>query len=391
MLATCLGCGCTCDDVTVVAEGGRVTGVQTDCGRARTWFQAGQQPRTVRVDGRPASIDEALHAVAVRLRSASQPLIVIGADVSCETQRAAVALADATRARLDTLTGARATASVAAGQQYGRVSATLGEFRHRADLVIFWGVDPGDRFPRLRSRYLADPDRVGRTLVAVDIGGRRGPDDCARRVAVEPQDELATLTTWADALRDRSRRTSTGPAAELGSLARVHGYVAVVVDGESGNETSAYLAAGALADVARALHDVTRGGVCTLRDGGNRSGADAVLTWQTGFPARVDFSAGYPRQDLSATGAADVTLLIGRDERHMGGVEPELLAIGPGASMTSARVAIDTGTAGIHEGGLAYRLDDVPVPLRALVPGAPTAAELVRRTVDQVAEVRSGR
>ena len=38
--------------------------------------------------------------------------------------------------------------------------------------------------------------------------------------------------------------------------------------------------------------------------------------------------------------------------------------IGPGASaVAGARVAIDTGVAGIHEPGTGYRMDDVPLPL----------------------------
>jgi formylmethanofuran dehydrogenase subunit B len=41
------------------------------------------------------------------------------------------------------------------------------------------------------------------------------------------------------------------------------------------------------------------------------------------------------------------------------------VAIGPRASEAPfpVEVAIDTGIAGIHEGGIAYRLDDVPLPL----------------------------
>jgi formylmethanofuran dehydrogenase subunit B len=40
------------------------------------------------------------------------------------------------------------------------------------------------------------------------------------------------------------------------------------------------------------------------------------------------------------------------------------VVVGPGASAVSgARVAIDTGVAGIHEGGTGYRVDEVPLPL----------------------------
>jgi formylmethanofuran dehydrogenase subunit B len=53
-----------------------------------------------------------------------------------------------------------------------------------------------------------------------------------------------------------------------------------------------------------------------------------------------------------------------------------VVVIGPRASQASfvTRVAIDTGVAGIHEGGIAYRTDDIPLPLRPPLPGARSAA-----------------
>jgi formylmethanofuran dehydrogenase subunit B len=55
-------------------------------------------------------------------------------------------------------------------------------------------------------------------------------------------------------------------------------------------------------------------------------------------------------------------------------------------------VSIDTGRAGIHEGGTAYRLDDIPLPLTPVVDGARTAAmvlsaleEAVTRRLREVA------
>jgi formylmethanofuran dehydrogenase subunit B len=54
--------------------------------------------------------------------------------------------------------------------------------------------------------------------------------------------------------------------------------------------------------------------------------------------------------------------------------------IGPRASESpfSAKVAIDTAVAGIHTGGTAVRMDDVPIPLRALFDGPPDATEVCR-------------
>ena len=50
------------------------------------------------------------------------------------------------------------------------------------------------------------------------------------------------------------------------------------------------------------------------------------------------------------------------------------VVIGPDASAMTLgprSVAIDTGLAGVHDAGTALRLDDVPLPVRAVVPGPP--------------------
>jgi formylmethanofuran dehydrogenase subunit B len=40
-------------------------------------------------------------------------------------------------------------------------------------------------------------------------------------------------------------------------------------------------------------------------------------------------------------------------------------------------IAIDTGVAGVHEAGTALRMDDVPLPLEAILPGPPSAASVI--------------
>jgi hypothetical protein len=59
------------------------------------------------------------------------------------------------------------------------------------------------------------------------------------------------------------------------------------------------------------------------------------------------------------------------------------VVIGPAASaVPNARVAIDTGVAGIHEGGIGYRLDEVPLPLTPVLihphPAGETLSLLLR-------------
>ena len=66
-------------------------------------------------------------------------------------------------------------------------------------------------------------------------------------------------------------------------------------------------------------------------------------------------------------------------KRGAGGV-PGCIAIGPRVSAASFQpaVAVDTGVAGIHEGGTAFRMDDVPLPLRPVLTGPPTTAGALR-------------
>jgi formylmethanofuran dehydrogenase subunit B len=57
------------------------------------------------------------------------------------------------------------------------------------------------------------------------------------------------------------------------------------------------------------------------------------------------------------------------------------VVIGPDASAMTLglrSVAIDTGLAGVHDAGTALRLDDVPLPLRAVLAGPPAAGPVVK-------------
>ena len=58
----------------------------------------------------------------------------------------------------------------------------------------------------------------------------------------------------------------------------------------------------------------------------------------------------------------------------------QVAAIGPRVSEASpgCQIAIDTGVAGIHEEGTAYRMDDIPLPLRPALSGPPSAREVLQ-------------
>ena len=412
--ATCLGCGCACDDITVVIDGDRITEARNACALGLRWFGDGSLPGAI-VGGRSAAIEDVLAEIATVLRSARAPLVYLAPDLTTEAQRAAIAVADQLRAFLDGVTSSTAAEGILAAQRRGRASATLGEIRNRADVVVFWAVDPALGYPRFQSRYAPDPigihlpnGRKDRTVIAVDVGRQRGPDDADVRIQMTAEEESFFLASLRASLAGRTMGDPSIVARVTDLAARLNRakYAVVVTDAESPPSTSAppTMRADSLIALTQSLNATTRGSLCTLRAGGNRNGADTALTWQTGFPMAVDFSRGVPRyqpEDAAlprlARGAIDAALLVGATAAIPAAVTKALrgvrtIAIGPRASESSidAGIRIDTGVAGIHESGIAFRTDDLPLPLRALLPTPRDTASLLKALGAAIAAQRSG-
>ena len=398
--ATCLGCGCTCDDITVVVRKDHIAEARNACALGAAWFGDGSVPAETRVNGRAASLEQALTEAARILKGARHALVYLAGDISSETQREAVAIADRLHAAIDSL-AATAAPAVLAAQRRGRAGATLGEIRQRADLVVFWAVDPSGHYPRYGSRYAVEPrgvaapqGRQSRTLIAVDVGADLGPADADGRVAIAPGDEVDGLEIMRATVQGRAvgEDARFRPAVELARRMTGARYVVIVADGEPGLTPADPARAEALVTLAQALNGPTRCALSTLRGGGNRSGADAVLTWQTGFPFAVDFARGYPSYQpqvgaatLLGGGDVDAALVVGTPATLPVSVTTGLarvrsMVIGPRASAATFQpaVTIDTGLAGVHEGGTAFRMDDVPLPLRPALEAPHGALATVR-------------
>lgn len=420
---TCLGCGCACDDIGIDVVDNRIVEARQACELGRQWFGDGRIPLDALIDGQPAPAEHALAAAAALLGAAARPLVFLAPDLSCEAQREAVGLADALRGMLDSVTSATAMSGIVAAQERGRAAATLGEVRNRADLLIFWGVDPSLRYPRYATRYAPMPEGVhaangrrSRLVVSIDVGDAAGPADADLRITVSPAGEMAALTELASLLGSSRRieaaagRTAAADAGladdpmpalrDLATRLRAARYAVIVADAEAGPGVDASRSS-ALIVLAQAINGPTRGALSLLRAGGNRSGADAVMTAQTGYPAAVDFLRGHPRYRPLDGGAlarltrgeVDSAVILGSADRIPANLRDLLtlvpaVAIGPRASagaFAGSRVVIDTGVAGIHDAGTAMRMDDVPLPLRPVIAGARSAAPTIRALVDRLA------
>jgi formylmethanofuran dehydrogenase subunit B len=393
----CLGCGCACDDIAVAVSGGRIAGAENACALGLAWYGDGTVPARVTLQGAPAARDAAIGRVA-DLMAAGPAMVYLAPDITTEAQREAIALADRAGARLDSVTSDTAAAGILVAQRRGRAAATLGELRNRADLLVFWAVDPGTRYPRYLSRYALNPSgthvpAAGRAVIAVDVGAGRGPAETDTRIALAPEDEAAALGLMRAMVMGREVPGLPAPLAAAVELARRMTrarYVGIVHDGEPSPEAADPQRGEGLVALAQALNGPTRCALSTLRAGGNRSGADAAMTWQTGFPFAVDFGPGFPRyrpEEPASAALRDVTAVLivgaaqGLPRAVVGAMAGRRVAlIGPRASEAPfpVEVAIDTGIAGIHEAGMAYRMDDVPLPVFQIVPGPPATVAVLR-------------
>jgi formylmethanofuran dehydrogenase subunit B len=95
--ATCTFCGCVCDDIELHADSERITKTKHACVLGEAWFKNHTAERLfpdALIDGKPAPLDDAIEAAAEHLWEAHMPLIYGLSNVTCETQREAVALAE---------------------------------------------------------------------------------------------------------------------------------------------------------------------------------------------------------------------------------------------------------------------------------------------------------
>ncbi|HEX9180930.1 MAG TPA: formylmethanofuran dehydrogenase subunit B, partial [Burkholderiales bacterium] len=402
--ATCTFCGCVCDDMnlTVDLDEHRITKAENACVLGRAWFKEhGIEERPFAlIDGREASTDEAIEEAAQILANARYPVVYGLSDTTCEAQRQAVAIADMIGGTVDTTTSVCHGPSGMAFQGVGESTATLGEIRNRADLLVFWGGNPAESHPRLFSRYAITPKgmyiprgKKDRTVVLVDVRRTQSAAVADIFIQVKPKRDFEVL--WALRALVKGRRVDpsieqmTGvPLATLEDLANrmkscrfgalLFGMGLTMTRGRHFNS-------GALLALATDLNEFTHFVAKPVRGHGNVTGADNVVSWQTGYPFGVNFSRGFPRfnpgeyttVDLLSRGDADAALILAADPganfpqpaiEHLKRIPVIVLDPKPTHTAKLAKVAITTATYGISVPGTVYRMDDVSITLRPALP-----------------------
>jgi formylmethanofuran dehydrogenase subunit B len=394
---TCPICGCLCDDIELAVEKNEVVGVKNGCAICESKFLGYKGHHRIktplmRKDGKlvPVSMDEAVHAAAEILANANYPILYGWSSTSSEAQRIGVELTEEIGGVMDNTAVVCHGPSILGVQEVGIPTCTLGQIRHRADLIIYWGCDPWSAHPRHLERYtsftegrfeksewksymqklkaqagqkkMASASRVelssqypkpklcvipgktqslsksGRKLIVVDVRKSMSADMADYFIQVQPNKDYELMQALRVLVNDGELDVDSVAGIPVEYLkevadALVNCEFGVIFFGMGLTQTAGKFRNIEIAiQLVRDLNTRTKFTIMPMRGHFNVTGANVVSAWQSGYPYGVDFSLGYPRYNPGETTCMDVLL---REENDASLV----IASDPGANFPKRAVA----------------------------------------------------
>ncbi|MEM2094951.1 MAG: molybdopterin-dependent oxidoreductase [Candidatus Bathyarchaeia archaeon] len=366
---TCPVCGCLCDDLEVTIEDNKVIGVRNACAVSEAKFLNYGKHRLytpqVRKNGRLVSVswDEALQKAAEILANASYPILYGWSSTSCEANRVGLELAEEVGGVMDNTSTVCHGPSILSVQDVGLASCTLGQLRHRADLVVYWACDPWSAHPRHIERYTSFSEgrfrpsiwlsylkrvraqqirkrvrraldfaskstqsmwleaqtvssmlttETSRKMIVVDVRKTRTADAADLFLQIQPNTDYEILQALRMLVKDEDMDLDTVAGVPVETLERVADLMINCNLGVLFFGVGLTMSLGKLRNVDAALNLVrdlnrrTKFLIMPMRGHYNVTGANVVSTWQTGYPYAVDFSHGYPRYNPGETSVVDI-------------------------------------------------------------------------------------
>jgi formylmethanofuran dehydrogenase subunit B len=310
------------------------------------------------------SLKEAVRKAAEILAEANYPILYGWSSTSCEATRIGVELAEEVGGIIDNTSVVCHGPSILSIQNVGIPSCTLGQIRHRADLIIYWGSDPWSAHPRHIERYTAFSEgrfeksewrgyltkikasqvrkkiesairrifvrekppapspirrepppsifREGRKLIVIDVRKTRSAEMADYFIQVEPNKDYELLHALRALVRDQEIEVDKVAGVPVEYLEEVADVLIKCNFGALFFGVGLTMSKGKLRNIDAALSLVrdlnmwTKFVIMPMRGHFNVTGANVVSTWQTGYPYAVDFSRGYPWYNPGETSVVDV-------------------------------------------------------------------------------------
>ncbi len=423
----CPFCGTLCDDLEVDVADNKIIEVRNGCQIGTKKFFASNpsehryEKPLIKVKGsfKEASWDEAIDKAADILVKAKRPLLYGFSSTECDAQSKGVELAEILGGILDNTASVCHGPTILAEQDVGVPTSTLGEYKNRADLVIFWGCNPVHAHPRHLSRYsefvrgyFRKDGRNDRFIVVIDPRNTHTAQIADLFIQVNPSEDYELLNAIRAILRgvELDEKEISGVSMEsikeLADKAKSCNFGVIFFGMGLTQSLAHHRNIDAAICLTRELNDHTKFLITPMRGHYNVTGANQVFTWNTGYPYSIDFSRGYPRYnpgefssvELLLKDQIDASLMISSDPasnfpaasvKNM--FKHPLIVIEPHQTPTSenADIILPPAYAGIECEGTAYRMDSVPLRLRK-VKDAPkgilTDKEILEKLIEKVKE-----
>ncbi|MGB9741148.1 MAG: formylmethanofuran dehydrogenase subunit B [Candidatus Bathyarchaeales archaeon] len=371
---TCPVCGSLCDDIELTIEDGRVVKVKNGCAMCEAKFlgYCGEHrvlKPMIRKNGElvKTTLKEAIRRAAEILAEANYPVLYGWSSTSCEAISVGIELAEEVGGVIDNTAVVCHGPSVLSIQDVGIPSCTLGQIRHRADLIVYWGSNPWSAHPRHIERYTAFSEgrfkksawrsyvnkvkawvgrkkvqsaikrlffkkpppapppvsvykpypsiaKEGRKLIVIDVRRTKSAEIADYFVQVEPNKDYELLQAFRALIREQELEVDKVAGVPVEYLEEVADAMVSCDFGTLFFGLGLTMSSGKLRNVDAALSLVrdlnmrTKFIIMPMRGHFNVTGANTVFTWQTGYPYAVDFSLGYPRYNPGETSVVDVLL-----------------------------------------------------------------------------------
>ncbi len=425
----CPFCGTLCDDleIDVSTKEGTIVEVRNACQIGTKKFYSSNpsehryQKPMIRENGglKEVSWEEAIDKAADVLVKATRPLLYGFSSTECEAQSKGVELAEVLGAILDNTASVCHGPSLLAIQDVGAPLSTLGEFKNRADLVIFWGSNPVHAHPRHLSRYsefvrgyFRKDGRNDRFIVVVDPRNTHTAQIADLHIQVKPDHDYELVNAIRALLRevDLDEEEVAGvpmdKIKELVEILKSCKYGVIFFGMGLTHSEGHHRNIDAAICLSRELNDHTKFLLMPMRGHYNVTGANTVFTWNTGYAYSIDFSRGYPRYNPGEFSSVNVLMRDEIDASLIVASDPAsnfpaasvknlfkhpLITLEPHETPTShyADIILPAAFAGIETEGTAYRMDKVPIRLRKVkdAPGECLSdREILERLIEKVKE-----
>lgn len=368
---TCPVCGTLCDDLEVTVEENAITDVKNACAVSEAKFTNFSNPKhrnlkpLVRKGGEltEASLEEAVKKSAQILVDASYPILYGWSCTTCEAIQVGLELAEEVGGVIDNTSTVCHGPSILSIQNIGIPTCTLGQIRHRADLIIYWASDPYSAHPRHMERYTAFSDgrfqksewdhyvarlrgilgkkRLSRAselvlmkeaelpvvsgqklppkfetqkrkLIVVDVRKTRSAELADFFIQVEPNKDFELLQALRLLVKDGELEVNEVAGVPVDLLEDVADAMVGCDFGVLFFGVGLTMSSGKLQNIDAAialtqdLNYRTKFVIMPMRGHFNVAGSNIVYTWQTGYPFAVDFSQGYPRYNPGETSVIDI-------------------------------------------------------------------------------------